>query len=102
MNSCASWNLPNGRFQEAQKLITVISLNMLNIRSKLRERFLYDPLYLLSVMFITKFDNFNVSGYQLTSEYFSNDTLSVSCMCFGSNIRVTDKSDVGSSELLIN
>ena len=48
-------------------------------------------------MSITNFDNFNVSGYQLTSELFSNDTLSVSSMCVGSNIRVTGKSDVVSS-----
>ena len=52
-------------------------------------------------MVITKFDNFNVSGYQLTSELFSNDTPSVSCMCVGSNVRVTGKSDVGSSELVV-
>ena len=56
----------------------------------------------LCVMSITKFDNFNVSGYQLTSELFSNDTQSVSCMCVVSNIRVTDKSDVGSSKLVVN
>ena len=48
-------------------------------------------------MSITKSDNFNVSGYQLTSESFSNDTPSVSCMCVGSNIRVAGKSDVDSS-----
>ena len=53
-------------------------------------------------MSIAKFDNFNVSGYQLTSELFSNDTLSVSCMFVGSNIRVTGKSDLGSSELVVN
>ena len=52
-------------------------------------------------MSITNFDNFNVSDYQLTSELFSNDTTSVSCMCAGSNIRVTGKSDVGSSELVV-
>ena len=56
----------------------------------------------LYVMSITKFDNFNVSGYQLTSELFSNDTTPVSCMCVGSNIRVTGKSDVGSSEPIVN
>ena len=56
----------------------------------------------LCVMSITKFDNFNVSGYQLTLELFSNDTQSVSCMCVDSNIRVTDKSDVGSSKLIVN
>ena len=56
----------------------------------------------LRVMSITKFDNFNASGYQLTSEMFSNDTPSVSCMCVGSNIRVTGKSDVGSSDLVVN
>ena len=53
-------------------------------------------------MSITKFDNFNVSGYQLTSELFPNDTPSVSCMCVGSNIRVAGKIDVGSSELVVN
>ena len=53
-------------------------------------------------MSITKFDNFDVSGYQLTSEMFSNDAPSVSCMCVDSNIRVTGKSDVGSSELVVN
>ena len=53
-------------------------------------------------MSITKFDNFNVSGYQLTLELFSNDSLSVSCICVGSNIRVTGKSHVGSSELVNN
>ena len=54
------------------------------------------------VMTITKFDKFNVSGYQLTSELFSNDTPSVSCICVGKNIRVIGKSDVGSSELVAN
>ena len=53
-------------------------------------------------MSITKFDNFNVSGYQVTSELFSNDTTSVSCICVGNNIRVTGKSDVGSSEIVVN
>ena len=53
-------------------------------------------------MSITKFDNVNVSGYQMTLELFSNDTQSVSCMCVDSNIRVTDKSDVGSSTLIVN
>ena len=46
-------------------------------------------------MSITKIDNFNVSGYQLTSELFSDDTPSVSCMCVGSNIRAAGKSSVG-------
>ena len=60
------------------------------------------------VMCITTFDNFNVSGYQLTSELFSNNTPSGSCMFVGSNIRVNGKSDVdgksdvGSSELVVN
>ena len=60
-----------------------------------------DSVY-LCVMSITKFDNFNVYGYQLTSELFSNDTPSVSCMCLGSNIGVTGKRDVGSFELVVN
>ena len=42
-------------------------------------------------MSITKSDSFNVSGYQLTSESFSNDTPSFSCMCVGSSIRVAGK-----------
>ena len=53
-------------------------------------------------MSMTKFDNFNVSGYQLTLDVFSYDTPSVSCICVGSNIRVTGKSDVGSPELVVN
>ena len=53
-------------------------------------------------MSITKFDNFNISGYQLTSELFSNDTPSASCMCVGTNIRVTGKSNVGSSEFVVD
>ena len=52
-------------------------------------------------MVLTKFDNFNVSVYQFTSELFSNDSPSVSCMCVRSNIRVTARSDVGSSELVV-
>ena len=53
-------------------------------------------------MSITKIDNFNVSGYQLTSELFSDDTPSVSCTCVGSNIRAAGKSSVGTSELVVN
>ena len=56
----------------------------------------------LCVMSITKFGNFNVSGYQVTSELFSNDTTSVSCICVGNNIRVTGMNDVGSSEIVVN
>ena len=52
----------------------------------------------LCVISITKFDNL----VQLTSALFSNDTPSVSCICVGSNVRVTGKSDVGSSELVVN
>ena len=53
-------------------------------------------------MSITKFFNFNVSAYQLTSDMFSNDILPVNCICFGGNIRVTGKSNVGLSELVVN
>ena len=34
INFCASWNLSLGRFQEAQELIIVIYLNLLNIKVK--------------------------------------------------------------------
>ena len=58
---------------------------------------------MLCVISITKSDNFTVSGNQLTSDdQFSNDTPSVSCICVRSNIRVTGKSDVVSSELVFN
>ena len=57
-----------------------------------------DSVY-LGVMFMTNFDNFNVSRYQLTSEFFPNDTASASWMCVGSNIRIAGKSDIDSSEL---
>ena len=52
----------------------------------------------LCVISITKFDNL----VQLTSALFSNITPSFSCICVGSNVRVTGKSDVGSSELVVN
>ena len=53
-------------------------------------------------MSITKIDNFNVFGYQLTSELLSDDTPSVSCRCLGSNIRAAGKSSIGTSELVVN
>ena len=54
------------------------------------------------VMSITKFDNFDVSGYQLTSKLFSNDTPSVSFKCVGSSVGVTGTSDISSSELVVD
>ena len=51
---------------------------------------------------VSKFDNFNVSGCQLTSGLFSDDTPAVSCMCLSNNTRFAGKRNVGPAELVLN